>query len=88
MEKEFYHCEYCFKEFEPTRRRVQKFCGNSCRSKAHHAKNSTKVLTNLEPIKTDKPELEKQSVNKVEKMSASGIGNATAGSLFTDSFKS
>ena len=82
MEKEFYNCDYCFKEFEPKRRRVQKFCSNSCRSKAHHAKNSTKNLSEPEKAQNDKP-----TVNKVEKISAAGVGIATLGTLAADGIK-
>ncbi|MFL0354622.1 hypothetical protein [Xanthomarina sp. GH4-25] len=87
MEKEFYNCEYCFKEFEPKRRRVQKFCSNTCRSKAHHAKKSSKDLVALNEQTVDSLEIEKQNISKVDKMSFAGVGNATAGSLAADGLK-
>ena len=82
MEKEFYNCKYCFKEFEPKRRRVQKFCSDSCRSKNHHEKNSAKKLSEPEIAQNDKP-----TANKAEKMSLSGVGDATAGTLVADGIK-
>lgn len=85
MEKEFYNCKYCFKEFEPTRRRAQKFCSNTCRSKAHHAKKSIKNIKGItvpENTQNSKP-----TTNKVEKMSFAGLGNAAAGSLTADGLK-
>jgi len=81
MEKEFYTCEYCFKEYIPKRRRIQKFCSHTCRSKAHHAKNSTKVLSKQEKVQINKPEIEKPVANKIEKMSPAGVGNAALGSF-------
>lgn len=81
----FYTCEYCYKEFEPKRRRVQKFCSNTCRSKAHHAKKTSTPVTK----KTDGlsvPNNLPKTTN--EKMSATGIGNAAVGSLAADALKS
>lgn len=77
----FYSCKYCYKKFEPTRRRVQKYCSNSCRSKAYHLRKTedssiavtgtfNKMLPNISLAKF-----------QVEKMSAAGIGNATVGTL-------
>lgn len=85
-----YTCNYCYSEFEPTRRRVQKYCSNTCRSKAYHARKTT---TNTPTTQTnssisttlDSPPTE---TNKIESMSASGVGNATAGALIADGLKS
>ena len=82
METEFYHCKYCFKQFEPTRRRVQKFCSNTCRSKNHHAKN----LKSKIPATINQNEL-LPSKAKIDTMSLAGMGNATAGSLAADGIK-
>ena len=84
----YYNCTYCSKEFEPTRRRVQKYCSNTCRSKAHHAR---KTVTNKKTLQ--KNTLENLQTNstptktKIETMSASGVGNATAGNLIADGLK-
>ncbi|WMI70084.1 hypothetical protein [Mangrovimonas sp. YM274] len=81
MENEFYICNYCHKEYTPKRRRAQKFCSNSCRSKAHHAKQSkptTEVISN-------EPKEEKKQ--KVESMSIAGVGNAAAGAATYDGLK-
>ena len=83
MEKHKYTCNYCFEEFIPTRRRVQKFCSATCRSKSHHAKISESNLPTEQVVSTDTP-LE----TKIKKMSLSGIGNATAGTLAADLLKS
>ncbi|MAB47594.1 MAG: hypothetical protein CMC05_03085 [Flavobacteriaceae bacterium] len=84
-ETKYYTCEYCFKEFQPKRRRVQKYCSNSCRSSAYQqrkaienkAKDNLSKLTNSNvpqaPIK--------------EKISAAGVGNAALGVLAVDTAK-
>jgi hypothetical protein len=82
MKKEFYTCEYCFKEFVPKRRRIQKFCSDSCRVKSHHAKNKVKKLTEPEIIQNDKP-----TINKVEQISPAGVGNAALGTLIVEALK-
>jgi len=83
-ENKFYTCDYCFKEFEPKRRRVQKYCSDTCRSKAYHArKTSTKLAAPSEQITV--PDF---STLPKPKMSLSGVGNATAGTLAADAIKS
>ena len=89
---EFYTCEYCYKEFAPKRRRVQKYCSNSCRSKAHHARKKTENKLATNPDKETKIEVATTPVlpkkTKVEAMSLAGTGNAAAGSLLADGLKS
>jgi len=81
MEGKHYTCRYCYGEFVPTRRHVQKFCSNSCRSKAHHIKNrNSNTLSIEQPPKTE--------AIKADKMTMAGIGNATAGSLAAEALKS
>ncbi|WP_430426250.1 hypothetical protein [Maribacter litoralis] len=58
---------------------MQKFCSATCRSKAHHQKTKT---SNLLPVKQVS-----KFTSKIEKMSAAGIGNATAGALAADVLK-
>ncbi|WP_458626000.1 hypothetical protein [Winogradskyella sp. PC D3.3] len=82
--KQFYTCEYCYKEFEPKRRRVQKYCSDTCRSKAYHARK-TKTLI---PIETNNITVPKISNPQKPKMSLGGVGNATAGTLAADAIKS
>ncbi|SDB52202.1 hypothetical protein SAMN03097699_1886 [Flavobacteriaceae bacterium MAR_2010_188] len=75
----YYQCKYCFQDFEPKRRRVQKFCSNSCRSKAHHAKKQAKDLkskTSTLPSKNfEFPKIKKEPKKSSETITAAGIGN-------------
>jgi hypothetical protein len=99
MESYYYVCEYCQKEFIPKRRKVQKYCSNSCRSRSYQLKNkNTKInivpppITNFNdsPILAevvDQTEI-KEKTNKNESMSLSGVGNSTAGTLIADGLKS
>ncbi|PHN93683.1 hypothetical protein CSC80_12270 [Maribacter sp. 6B07] len=80
MDTKYYSCQYCHEDFLPKRRYVQKYCCDNCRSKAHHQKNKiTNQSTSLPVTGTQ---------NKIEKMSAAGIGNAAAGVLAADVVKS
>ena len=84
LDQQFYTCKYCYKEFEPKRRRVQKFCSNTCRSKAFHARKTNTLATahNTEiskPVNSPNPQ--------TQKMSLAGVGNATAGTLAADAIK-
>lgn len=69
MDKHLYTCQYCGKEYKPKRRYKQRFCSNSCRTRSFILKN--KSVSKLYP----KP------VQKIEKMSWAGVGNAAAGTL-------
>jgi len=96
METEFYTCEFCQTNFKPKRRKIQRFCSNTCRSKNHHHKNNLKKesLPTLNPYKrlTKKEEVipsleaeviiaEPQKKQKIEKVSGAGIANAVIGNL-------
>ena len=73
MDRYTYNCNYCGVEYTPRRRRVQKYCSNSCRVNAF--KQRQVKNQNLPTVKkTD-------SVGAQDKMSWSGVGNAAAGSL-------
>ncbi|WP_186989340.1 hypothetical protein [Constantimarinum furrinae] len=84
MEKRQYKCQYCRKKYVPKKRRIQKYCSASCRSKAYHQRKSTdsnlKVARDLESglkqPKTDK--------YKIDRMSVAGVGNAAVGNITAD----
>ena len=86
--KKHYICKYCFETYIPKRRRVQKYCSNTCRSKAHHAKKSkTKFsLPAIDP-KSNKQLSLPQITPKENTLSAAGIGNAAIGNLAASSLK-
>lgn len=79
----FYTCAYCFKEFEPKRRRIQKFCSNTCRSKAFHAR---KQKNNSQDKLFEIPSGIQPTTNN-DKITLAGIGNATAGTLLAEGLK-
>ena len=93
MEIEFYICEFCRTAFKPARRKVQRFCSDTCRSKNHHHKNNAiKPPLNVPSIQNIETEVMESTILapdklKVEKMSVAGIGNAAAGNLLADGVK-
>ncbi|WP_264550264.1 hypothetical protein [Flavobacterium sp. N2820] len=74
MENYLYTCAYCGKQYKPRRRRKQKYCCNSCRTNAFNAK---KKISLAKP-ETTQPE---NQLQKIDKMSWAGVGNAAAGTL-------
>lgn len=74
MENYLYRCQYCGKDYKPNRRKKQKYCSNSCRTRAFVTRNSI----GLSIVKKD---VEKKEPLTVEKMSMAGIGNAAAGTI-------
>lgn len=74
MENYLYTCQYCSKSYKPKRRKKQKYCSNSCRTRAFAIRKNAGL--NLPSIERKKPE--KVSI---EKMSLAGVGNAAVGSL-------
>ncbi|MBU3012270.1 hypothetical protein KO506_12710 [Polaribacter vadi] len=78
METNTYKCEYCKKKYVPKRRRVQKFCSNSCRVSFHRLKNLGEVKKTTE-LQTKKKEQENSKV-KIDEISVSGVANSAIGS--------
>lgn len=73
MDKYLYTCSNCGKDYIPKRRRVQKYCSNSCRTKAYLLRNH-KIGLGLANSKN-----EESTPTKIDKMSWAGVGNAAAG---------
>lgn len=90
----YYICEFCYNGYIPTRRGAQKYCSNSCRSKAYHHRKKDKELSKPEsqPPKKLSNGLNDHKVEpaktKVEEISLPGVGNAAMGSLLADGIKS
>ncbi|WP_336126869.1 hypothetical protein [Mesoflavibacter sp. CH_XMU1422-2] len=74
LEPKHYTCNYCQQDFVPKRRRVQKYCSNSCRSSAYQLRKSNK--NNLPVANNTKPATEQN-----DKMTLVGVGNAAVGSM-------
>jgi len=83
MEKHHYICNYCSKDYVPRRRKVQKYCSNTCRVKAHFQKNKQVIIKeeNNLPIKVASNKTEKEKIN------LAGIGNAAIANVATDALK-
>ena len=76
METELYTCEFCKTKFKPKRRKIQKFCSPTCRSKNHHHKNRVSIDKSVATETIKEP-----SKIKVEEMSFAAVGNAATGVL-------
>jgi Fe-S-cluster-containing dehydrogenase component len=74
MEKYLYTCQYCSKEYKPNRRRQQKYCSNSCRTRAF-------VIRKIKGLNLPSTENKNTEEKKIETMSWAGVGNAAAGTL-------
>lgn len=84
MENYTYTCAYCSKEYIPRRRKIQKYCSNTCRVKAHFQRN--KQIEVKKGNGLSNPAVTKNE-NK-EKINMVGIGNAAIANLATDTLKS
>ena len=80
MNKKHYTCNYCFEEYVPKRRRVQKYCSSTCRSKAYHARKQGKKTKSKSP----QDELEKKTKAVIDEVSISGVTNAALGTLMIE----
>ena len=74
MENYLYTCHYCSKTYKPNRRKKQKYCSNSCRTRAFAIRKNAGL--NLLSIERKKPEK-----TSIDKMSLAGVGNAAVGTL-------
>ncbi|WP_439128438.1 hypothetical protein [Polaribacter sp.] len=77
METKYYSCLYCKKDFIPKRRKVQKFCSNSCRVSFHRFKNVDASIKSTE-VQINNPKQQTRQT-KIETISGAGIANATIG---------
>lgn len=74
MDNYLYRCEYCGKEYKPNRRQKQKYCSNSCRTRAF-------VIRKIKGLNLPSTENKNTEEKKIETMSWAGVGNAAAGTL-------
>lgn len=77
MEEREYTCQYCKNKFVPKRRRIQKFCSNSCRVSFHRFKNVGLSIKSTE-VQIKNQKLEKSKI-KVEQISTAGVANSVLG---------
>ena len=92
MDTPTYICQYCFTQYRPTRRGVQRYCSASCRSNAYHHRKkqqtSQKTIEAIQNIKSPEAPLknneEKNEKTSVDKMSLAGVGNSMAGTLLSE----
>ena len=71
MDKHSYTCHNCGKDYIPKRRIVQKYCSNSCRTRAFMLRNPKTGLST--------PAVKEKYSTKIDRMSLAGVGNAAAG---------
>ncbi|MCF1192313.1 hypothetical protein LRR18_12020 [Mangrovimonas sp. AS39] len=82
QETKYYTCKYCFEAFIPKRRRVQKYCRNTCRNKAHHARKTATTSQETLPTKIEnKPDSTKPTK---ETINAAGVTNAALGTALAN----
>ncbi|WP_426091947.1 hypothetical protein [Flavobacterium sp. DSR3-2] len=74
MENYLYVCQYCSKDYKPSRRLKQKYCSNSCRTRAF-------VIRKITGLNVPSTESKNTEEKKSETMSWAGVGNAAAGTL-------
>jgi Fe-S-cluster-containing dehydrogenase component len=74
MENYLYICQYCSKEYKPNRRKKQKYCSNSCRTRAF-------AIRKISGLNVPSIEIKKPEKTSIEKMSLAGVGNAAVGTL-------
>ncbi|MFV8441865.1 hypothetical protein [Flavobacterium sp. LB2P44] len=74
METYLYTCQYCGNEYKPNRRQQQKYCSNSCRTRAF-------VIRKIQGLNLPSTENKNKEEKKSETMSWAGVGNAAAGTI-------
>lgn len=88
METYTYICAYCSKEYTPRRRRVQKYCSNTCRVKAHFYRTKQSSLnTNKEALIVKNSNKSVSESQNKQKINLAGIGNAAIANFATDTLK-
>ncbi len=80
-----YTCNYCFKEYKPTKRGRQKFCTTSCRVAHFNAKKKIKQLQTIENTSKEtitEPQKDTPKVNLPDITNAA-IGHAASSALIS-----
>jgi len=77
MENYHYICNYCGKEYIPTRRKVQKHCSNSCRTRSYQLRNP-KLGSTMPALQ------QKKNPMQIDKVSLAGVANAALGTAAVD----
>lgn len=77
MENYHYICHYCGKEYVPTRRKVQKHCSNSCRTRSYQLRNP-KLGSSISMLQ------QKKNPTQIDKVSLAGVANAALGTVAVD----
>jgi len=80
METHLYTCQFCQIKYKPAKRKIQKFCSATCKSKDWHHKNKKAVIP---PMKKVPESLGATQDHKTEnkQMSLPGIGDAATGTF-------
>ena len=96
-ENHLYTCQYCSKEYLPTKRRKQKYCSDSCRVSAYQLRKQLKQFKeeeiqlpstqNNDAVETVAAEIYEPPKQKVEEMSLPGVAQAAAGAAAVDLVK-
>jgi hypothetical protein len=74
MENYLYTCQYCSKQYKPNRRQKQKYCSNSCRTRAF-------VIRKVKTLHLPSVENKNLEEKKSEGMTWGKVGSAAAGTL-------
>ncbi|SFN55913.1 hypothetical protein SAMN04487989_1011235 [Bizionia echini] len=80
-----YTCNYCFKEYKPTKRGRQKFCTTSCRVAHFNAKKKIKQLQTIEKTSKEtitEPQKDTPKVNLPDITNAA-IGHAASSAIIS-----
>ena len=81
MDTKMYKCQYCHEEYKPTRRYVQIYCSDTCRSKAYHQRE--KLKKQLGTVE----KLDDSSNTKEKKLSVFEMANAAMGAAAAAALK-
>ena len=88
MENYTYSCAYCGKEYVPRRRKIQKYCSNTCRVKAHFQRNKGNKLNTENGLSNPSKEKEVTQNSELKgTINLAGIGNAAIANIATDGLK-
>jgi hypothetical protein len=93
-QSKYYICDFCYEQYVPTRRGAQKYCNNSCRSKAYHHRKQQVGLSKPETAKmiplndSNNDQISENNKTKVEQISMAGVGNAVLGTFAANVIKS
>jgi len=82
-----YTCELCKKEFEPTKRGIQRFCSRKCGQNHNYHKNKKAKINKINNPFNQVEAKNTKETTKIDQVSGAGVANGLIANVITEGAK-